>query len=65
MIMTKNRKRLLAAIIVPAQVVLAVFAWRDLAGRSDDQVRGKRDFWRAAMLLQPGNSVLYWLCGRH
>ncbi|MBV8996825.1 MAG: hypothetical protein JO287_24670 [Pseudonocardiales bacterium] len=63
--MTLNRKkRLLVAIIVPIQVVLAVLAWRDLAGRTDDQVWGRKGFWRAAVLLNPGNSVFYWLCGR-
>jgi len=62
--MTPHRKRLLATIIVPIQVVLAVVAWRDLAARSDDQVRGKKNIWRAAILLNPGNSVFYWLWGR-
>jgi hypothetical protein len=62
--MTPHRKRLLAAIIVPIQVVLAVIAWRDLAARSDDHVRGKKNVWRAAILLNPGNSVFYWLWGR-
>lgn len=49
--MTLNRKRLLVTIIVPIQVVLAVLAWRDLAGRTDDDVRGKKNFWRAVILL--------------
>lgn len=62
--MTPRRKRLLAAIIVPIQVVLAVVAWRDLAARPDDQVRGQKNTWRAAILLNPGNSVFYWLWGR-
>jgi hypothetical protein len=58
-----NKKRLVA-IIVPIQVVLAALAWRDLARRSDDRVRGKKDFWRVFVLLNPGNAVFYWLCGR-
>jgi hypothetical protein len=62
--MTPHQKRLLAAIIVPIQIVLAVVAWRDLTARSDDHVRGKKNFWRAAILLNPGNSVFYWLWGR-
>jgi hypothetical protein len=62
--MTTPRKRLLAAIIVPSQVAIAVLAWRDLGRRTDDQVRGKKNFWRAFILLNPGNSLFYWLCGR-
>jgi hypothetical protein len=61
--MTPHRKRLLA-VIVPIQVVLVVIAWRDLAARSDDHVRGKKDMWRATIPLNPGNSVFYWLRGR-
>jgi hypothetical protein len=37
-----EKKGLLRALIVPIQVVLAGLAWRDLARRTDDQVRGKR-----------------------
>jgi hypothetical protein len=58
----KNKR--FVAVIVPVQVVLAVLAWRDLARRSDDRVRGKKNFWRVFVLLNPGNAVLYWLCGR-
>jgi hypothetical protein len=40
---TPQRKVLLAAVVVLAQVVSAGTAWRDLAGRSDDQVRGRKN----------------------
>ena len=63
-IMDPHRKRVLAAIIVPIQVVLALVAWRDLTTRPDDHVRGKKKLWRTAILLNPGNSVFYWLWGR-
>ncbi len=59
-----QQKRWLAAIIVPIQVVLAGLAWRDLARRTDDQVRGKKSVWRVFVSLNPGNSVVYWLFGR-
>jgi hypothetical protein len=62
--MTSTRKKLLIAIVVPIQVVLAVFAWRDLGRRTDDQVRGKKNFWRVFVTINPGNSVAYWLFGR-
>lgn len=61
--MTPRRKRLLA-IVVPAEVVLAVAAWRDLARRPEELVRGSKKLWRRLVLLNPGNSVLYWLFGR-
>jgi hypothetical protein len=62
--MTGRRKRLLIAIVVPFEVVSAVLAWRDLAGRPDAEVRGSKRFWRVFVVVNPGNSLLYWLIGR-
>ncbi len=62
--MTTRQKRLLAAIIAPVQVSSAVLAWRDMARRSDEQIRGNRKFWRVFVLLNPGNSLIYWLLAR-
>jgi hypothetical protein len=62
--MMSGRKKLLIAIIVPLDVVSALLAWRDLAGRSDAEVRGSKRFWRAFVVVNPGNSLLYWLIGR-
>ncbi len=61
--MTRTRKRLLA-VVVPIEIAGAVMAWRDLSRRTDRQVRGSRKAWRAVLLLNPGNSLLYWLFGR-
>lgn len=63
-VMTKQRKWILAAILVPIEVVLAVRAWRDLDRRTDDQVRGTKRLWRAIVVMNPGNSIIYWLFGR-
>jgi hypothetical protein len=52
------------AIVVLGEVVFAVLAWRDLARRSDDQVRGKKNVWRAFITIHPGNSLVYWVVGR-
>ena len=52
------------AVVVPLSVVSTVFAWRDLSQRDDRQVRGSKTFWRVFMLLNTGNSLLYWLFGR-
>ncbi len=62
--MTKQRKWLLAAILVPIEVALAVLAWRDLGRRADNHVRGKKRLWQVIVLINPGNSIIYWLFGR-
>ena len=60
---TKRQKQIIAA-VVPLSIVSTVFAWRDLSQRDDVQVRGSKTFWRVFMLLNTGNSLLYWLFGR-
>jgi hypothetical protein len=50
--------------VVVAQTVSSVLAWRDLAERSDDQVRGPKNLWRFIVTINPGNSLAYWLVGR-
>jgi hypothetical protein len=62
--MTRDQKRLVVMVVVPIQVFLAVLAWRDMAGRTDAQIRGTKRLWRLFVLLNPGNSMLYWLVGR-
>ncbi len=62
--MTSKQRRFLAAIIVPVQVIGAVLAWRDLARRTDNQVRGNKRAWRVFVSINPGNSLIYWLFGR-
>jgi len=39
-------------------------AFRDLARRSDEQVRGPKVLWRVLIGLNPGNSLAYWAFGR-
>ncbi|MGH9046982.1 MAG: hypothetical protein ACRDVW_06675 [Acidimicrobiales bacterium] len=60
--MTSTRKLVLA--IVGLEVVSAAFVWRDLAARPDTAVRGSKRFWRVIALVNPGNSLLYWMFGR-
>jgi hypothetical protein len=50
--------------VVAVEAVSAAFAFRDLARRSDDQVRGPKLLWRVVMGLNPGNSLAYWVLGR-
>ena len=56
------RKVVLA--VVAAEAALAALAYRDLAGRTQDQVRGPKTLWRIFLGINPGNSLLYWLVGR-
>jgi len=56
-------KPLLIALVV-AEAVSAALAWRDLAGRESDQVRGAKNGWRVLISLNPGNSLAYWAFGR-
>jgi hypothetical protein len=58
----KPLKTALLAIVV-LEVVSAAMAWRDLA-RSDDQIRGKKNVWRAFVTIHPGNLLVYWAVGR-
>jgi hypothetical protein len=51
-------------VVVPTQVVAARLAWRDLAKRPDERVWGSKNLWRGFVLLNPGNSLIYWLFGR-
>jgi hypothetical protein len=60
---TKRGKATLA-VVVAAQTVSSALAWRDLAQRSDDQVRGPKNLWRVIVTVNPGNSIAYWLFGR-
>lgn len=50
--------------VVAVEVVVATLAFRDLARRPDEQVRGPKRLWRIVIGLNPGNSLLYWLLGR-
>jgi hypothetical protein len=61
--MRKPSKPVVAA-IVAVQAISCALAWRDIARRSDDQVRGNKNLWRVVVSLNPGNSIIYWLFGR-
>ncbi len=57
-----NRNVVLAVVAVEAAA--AALAYRDLAGRDQDQVRGPKTLWRVFIAMNPGNSLVYWLVGR-
>jgi hypothetical protein len=62
--MTRKPPKPVLIAIVAVEIVSAGFALRDLAGRSDDRVRGPKNLWRGVMALNPGNSLAYWAFGR-
>ena len=51
-------------VVVAVQAVSAAFAFRDLARRTDEQVRGSKLLWRILIGINPGNSLAYWVLGR-
>ncbi len=59
----KLSKPVLVTVVV-GQVASRALAWRDLAQRSSDQVRGRKSFWRVFVTLNPRNSVVHWVIGR-
>jgi hypothetical protein len=59
-----NLKKFVVGSVVVLEVIASTLAWRDLARRSDDQVRGKKNLWRVFVSLNPGNSLIYWAIGR-
>jgi hypothetical protein len=61
--MRKPTKPVLVA-IAAVQMASALLAWRDLSTRPDNEVRGSKKFWRIFVLLNPGNSLAYWIVGR-
>ena len=62
--MSKDTKTLLLAVLVSVEVILAVLASRDLRGRTDSEIRGKRAFWRWSIRANPGNALVYWAIAR-
>ncbi len=57
-----NRNVVLAVVAVEAAA--AALAYRDLADRTQDEVRGPKRLWRIVIAMNPGNSLVYWLVGR-
>jgi hypothetical protein len=62
--MDANRKRLVLGALAALELVAAAMAWRDLARRPDDHVRGKKNLWRMFISMNPGNALVYWAVGR-
>ena len=62
--MNRTPKVPLLIALAAAEVTSAVFAWRDLDGRDEAQLRGSKKLWRTLIAAQPGNSLAYWALGR-
>lgn len=59
----KPNKGVLAAFLV-LHVIVVALTWRDIGGRTPEQVRGNKKFWQVFSALNTGNAALYWLFGR-
>src|SRR3954454_2683491 len=46
--------------VVAVEAVAAAFAFRDLARRTDDQVRGPKLLWRGVNRVHPRESPAHW-----
>jgi Phospholipase_D-nuclease N-terminal len=46
------------------EVAMTLAAWRDLASRPAEGVRGSRRLWALAVLVQPVGPVAYFAVGR-
>lgn len=62
--MKRKPNKLILGGLAAASVISGALAWRDLGRRSDSQVRGNKKVWRLFIVLNPGNSLAYWLFGR-
>ncbi len=50
--------------LIPAHAVVTALAWRDLRGRSPEQLRGSKRFWRVVSGANTLGSLLYFTLGR-
>jgi hypothetical protein len=63
--MERSRPRpAVIAAIVAGHVAVTALTWRDLRRRTDDQVRGRKKWWRIASAANSGNSLIYLAIGR-
>ena len=58
------RARMTIIVAGVRQLALKVVAWRDLAKRPRDQVRGRKVAWFATTLVNPFGPIVYFVFGR-
>ena len=61
--MTEKQKKILGVALV-VHVIVFSLTWRDLRRRPAAGVRGNKNLWRLASLLNTSGSLTYWLFGR-
>lgn len=61
--MTETQKAI-AVVTVVVQLTMAIFAWRDLARRSNDEVRGPKWRWAIAIGANFFGPIAYFRRGR-
>jgi hypothetical protein len=60
----RTRKRQLFAALVVVDLIMAALTFRDLRLRDASRIRGSKRFWRIVTVVNPGNSLAYWVIGR-
>ena len=60
----KNRKPVLVVVAFLVWAVVTPFMWRDLRGRTAEQVRGPKWLWFIASSNLVTGSCAYWMFGR-
>ena len=62
--MKRKPNKYVLAVLVAVEVIIAALTFRDLKRRAPEEIRGSKKFWRVISLVNPGNSIAYWLFGR-
>lgn len=61
--LSSSQQRAISVVAI-LEIALTVAAWRDLASRPADRVRGPRRLWALAVLVQPVGPLAYFAVGR-
>lgn len=61
--LSRSQKTVVSA-VAAVEVALTLAAWRDLASRPAEGVRGSKKYWALAALVQPVGPLAYFAVGR-
>ena len=62
--MSKHKSLNPLLLYIPVHLAVVVVTWRDIARRSEEQLRGKKRLWRFASAVNTLGAVAYWLAAR-
>lgn len=61
---SKKPNKLVVVGVAVLHLSIVTLTWRDLSGRSPEQIRGNKTLWRIVSGANTGGAVAYWLIGR-